>query len=110
MKNINGYRLAARLCQFSPDGGVDEIDFPEFCIDFGPGCWDQLSTFQKYYFKRLAQYYKTTTIGQNEKRDGVIPTKQELFTVLFHERPDEQNCVIELLRPYADQLINGGGV
>ena len=109
MKNINGYGLAARICYYLMDDTTD-FDFPQFCVDFGPECWDKLQKFQKYYFKRLAQWYKTTAVGRAERYDGEIPTKEQLLAVLFHERAEEQNVIIELLTPYANVLLNNVGV
>lgn len=105
MRRINGYAIAARLCEISGNG--TNLSFPELCKIFGPIYWESLPSLSKLYFKRLAIHYKQTSMGKAEKA-GFKPSCEEFLTSLFGHRNQEQETVMQELKLVCDKILNTG--
>ena len=104
MKSINGYSVAASLCEYSTLAGTG-LSFPTLCKVFGPMFWEKLSPLEKLYFKRVAIHYKRTDVGIAE-RAGVLPTREEYLDAIFGERTSEQDQVLDKLETIVIELYN----
>ena len=101
---INGYSVAARLCEYSTLAGTG-LSFPNLCKVFGPLCWENLLPLEKLYFKRVAIQYKQTAMGIAE-RAGTLPTREEYLDAIFGERTGEQDQVLDKLETVVIELYN----
>ena len=101
MKTVNGYTLAARLCEASLNGGTG-LTIGELCGAFKV-YWEKLSAIEKLYYKRLAVFYKTTIIWKLE-RLGMEPDQEDFVKAVFGPRLQEKAIIMEHLYPTATQL------
>ncbi len=104
MKKINGYSVAARLCEYSTLAGTG-LSFPILCKVFGPLLWEKLSPLEKLYFKRVAIQYKQTAVGILE-RAGTLPSREEYLDAIFGERSNEQDQVLDTLETVVIELYD----
>ncbi len=102
MKNINGYSVAVRLCEYSTLAGTG-LSFSMLCKVFGPIYWEKLSPLEKLYFKRVAMQYKQTAIGIAE-RNGTLPTREAYLDVIFGGRSKERDQVLDELETVVIKL------
>lgn len=104
MKNINGYSIAARLCEYSTLAGTG-LPFPTLCKVFGPMFWEKLSPLEKHYFKRVAIQYKQTVVGIAE-RTGTLPAREDYLDAIFGERSSERDQVLDKLETVVIELYD----
>ena len=90
MKTLNGYSVATRLCQYSTTTTESGLNFPALCVIFGPVGWDLLAPLEKLYFKRIAEQYKTTAVGNNERVQGEVPSREQFLSAVFGEKMIER--------------------
>ena len=102
MKQINGYSIAAQLCECSTPGGSG-LHFSLLCKVFGPVYWESLSYIEKMYFKHIAMQYKQTPMGIAEKA-GARPTREAFLNVIFGNRIIERNQILSILEEIALEI------
>ena len=104
MKKLNGYSIAARLCQYSTIKRM-EIPFSEFCKVFGPIYWEKLTSLEKLYFKRIAIQYNQSPLGI-ASRNRKFPSRDEFLTTVFGQRDNERDQVITELKSVVTKIYD----